>query len=57
MSTPNINVKKEVFGGSGLSFEDVNGGGEYCGDKKVDSAALKRGRAAVKLFSLGGILA
>ncbi|MBQ3271148.1 hypothetical protein IJH10_00920 [Candidatus Saccharibacteria bacterium] len=56
MSTPNINVKKEVFGGSGLSFEDVDGGGEYCGNKKVDSAALKRGKAAVKLFSLGGIL-
>lgn len=56
MSTPNSNLKKEAFGSAGLSFEDMKSEGEYCGEKEVDLAALKRGKAAVKLFSIGGIL-
>lgn len=56
MTTPNTNLKKEAFGTSGLAFEDVDGGGEYCGNKEVDEAVLNRGKAAVKLFSLGGFL-
>ncbi len=58
MTTPNINLKKDVFESScGLSFEDMNDGGELHKDKKVDRATLARGKAALKLFSLGGILA
>lgn len=57
MSTPNINIKKDAFEPtSGLSFEDIDGGGELHRDKKVDKATLARGKAALKLFSLGGIL-
>lgn len=56
MSTPNSNLKKEAFGSAGLTFEDMKSEGEYCGEKEVDLAALKRGKAAVKLFSIGGIL-
>ena len=52
MSTPNIKLKKEVFGGTGLSFEDY-GAGEFCGNKKADAAAIAKGHAALELFSMG----
>ncbi|MBO7720280.1 hypothetical protein J6S35_01400 [Candidatus Saccharibacteria bacterium] len=51
MSTPNINVKKKVH--FAMPFEEISGGGELHEDKKVSSAVLARGRAALKLFSMG----
>ena len=57
MSTPNINVKKKASEHRfAMPFEEIDGGGELHNDKKVDEATLRRGRAALKLFSIGGIL-
>ena len=57
MSTPNINVKKKASEHRfAMPFEEIDGGGELHIDKEVDEATLARGKAALKLFSLGGIL-
>ena len=57
MTTPNINVKKDVFEPScGLSFEDINGGDKLHNDVEASEAAIAKARAGLKLFSLGGIL-
>ncbi len=51
MSTPNINVKKKVH--FAMPFEEISGGGELHNNKEVNPAILARGRAALKLFSMG----
>ena len=58
MTTPNINVKKEASEPQFvMPFEDIDGGGELHRDKKVSRETIARSRAALKLFSLGGVLA
>ena len=51
MPTLNNNVKKKIR--FAMPFEDLDGGGEYCGNKEADPAVIARGRAAIAAFSLG----
>lgn len=45
-----FSIKSKV---SGLSFEDIDGGGELHRDKKASKAAMAKSHAALKLFSIG----
>ena len=36
-----------------MPFEEISGGGELHRDREVSSSVLARGRAALKLFSMG----
>ena len=36
-----------------MPFEEIDGGGELHSDREANSAVLARGRAALKLFSMG----
>lgn len=57
MTTTNTKVKKKASEHQfAMSFEDIEGGDTLHTDKEVSDAALERGRVALKLFSLGGIL-
>lgn len=55
MSKNNINVKGRAKAEYkfAMPFEEISGGGELHNDKEVDRAVLARGRAALKLFSMG----
>ncbi|MBR5621106.1 hypothetical protein IKW75_01315 [Candidatus Saccharibacteria bacterium] len=39
-----------------MPFEDIGGGDELHRNKKANKAVLARGREALKLFSIGGLL-
>lgn len=45
-----FNIKSRV---SGLSFEDIDGGGELHCNKKASKATMEKSHAALKLFSIG----
>ena len=54
MSTPNINVKRKASEYKfAMPFEELSGGGELHSNREVSKAVLARGRAALKLFSMG----
>lgn len=54
MKTPNINVKRKSSEYKfAMPFEEISGGGELHNTREVDRAVLARGRAALKLFSMG----
>lgn len=54
MKTPNINLKRRAGGYNfAMPFEEIDGGGELHSGKEVSPAILARGRAALKLFSMG----
>ena len=55
MRNNNINVKRNAGAEYkfAMPFEEMDGGGELHTDKEVNRAVLARGRAALKLFSMG----
>ena len=55
MRKNNINVKGRANAEYkfAMPFEEMSGGGELHRDKEVSNAVLARGRAALKLFSMG----
>ena len=54
MTTPNINVKKRAYSPRfAMPFEEIDGGGELHANREVSASVLARGRAAIKLFSMG----
>lgn len=53
----NTNVKRGVREHKfAMPFEDIGGGDELHRNRKANRAVLARGREALRLFSIGGLL-
>ncbi len=55
MRKNNINVKGKTNSEYkfAMPFEELDGGGELHSDREASRAVLARGRAAIRLFSMG----